>query len=297
MAERPDISIIGPGKVGTALGVLAAGAGWRVAAVAGRSPESARAAARQIGSDVRVCTPAEAAAAGGLVVLTVPDDAIAGLCAELAAARAFRENAVVAHCSGALASEVLWPAREACGCRLASMHPLQTFPTVEGAIVKLSGASFFIEGDEPAAALLAQLAEDIGGQPVRIAAASKPLYHAAAVMACNNLATLLEAAARLGEAAGIDRRVLMTALKPLVRATVENIFVMGPAGALTGPIERGDADTVKRHLSAMGGCDGDLREAYRALGRLTAELAVRKGSIDAATADAIKALLAAGGKE
>jgi len=291
MADLPDISIIGPGKVGTALGVLAARAGWPVAAIAGRSRRNTKWAAECIGGAVKVCTPAEAAAAGGLVLLTVPDDAIAAVCRQLAAEKAFRPRGVVAHCSGALGSDVLGPAREACGCSVGSMHPLQTFPTVKAAIEKLPGAYFFTEGDAAAVETLKLLARSIGGKSVCIAPEAKALYHAAAVTACNYLAALLDAAAALGEKAGVDRRTGLSALEPLVRATVENVFAMGPAGALTGPIERGDVETVRRHLEAMQACGDELNIAFRAMGRLTVDLALRKGSITGSKADEMMRLL------
>ena len=291
MADFPEISIIGPGKVGTAIGVLAAEAGFRVAAIAGRSRRAAKAAAEAIGAGVCVCTPAEAAAKGRLVLLTVGDDAIASLCKRLAASRAFARGAVVAHCSGALASDVLLPARDACKCSIGSMHPLQTFPTVEAAVRKLPGAYFFIEGDMPAAARLEVLARAIGGKPVRIAREAKGLYHAAAVTACNYLTALLDAACRLGKQAGIDPRTHLSALEPLVRATVDNVFAMGPAKALTGPIERGDAETLRKNLAAMRDSDDDLKIAFKAMARLAVDLARRKRSIGRRSADELMELL------
>lgn len=291
MANLPEISIIGPGKVGTAIGVLAARAGWRVAAVAGRDSLAARRAAERIGGGANACAPAEAAGAAELVLLTVTDDAIGPLCRGLAAQKVFRRGASVAHCSGALAGDVLSAARDACGCSVGSMHPLQTFPTVEAAVEKLPGAYFFIEGDDAAAARLASLATSIGGKAVRIAPQGKALYHAAAVTACNYLSALLDGACRLGEKAGIEPATCLSALAPLVRATVENVFSMGPAEALTGPIERGDVETVRRHIAAMRDCDGDLKSAYRAMGRLTVDLARRKGSIGPPIADELMELL------
>ncbi|MFW6133217.1 MAG: Rossmann-like and DUF2520 domain-containing protein [Planctomycetota bacterium] len=290
MIDRPDIAIIGAGRVGTAVGVLAARANWPVAAVASRTPASAEAAARRIGPDVRAVSPVEAARAGGLVLLTVPDGAVAGVCAELAEEGALVHRPLVAHCSGALDSGVLSPARRV-GCEAASCHPLQTFPTVAAAVERLGGASFFIEGDESAAQALERLVAAVGGRARRIAGGTKVLYHAAAVMACNELVALLDGAARLGAAAGLDPREHLAALGPLVRATVENVLSLGAERALTGPVERGDVETVRRHAEALGGVEAPLRAAYCALGRLTVDLARRKGSIDAETARALRAAL------
>jgi len=289
MKARPKIAIIGPGKVGTAIGVLAARAGWAVAAVGGRDRARAAAAAKAIGRPAAACGLPEAAAAGELVILAVSDDAIAAVCRELADASAFRAGAVVAHCSGALGSDELAAAR-ASGYHVGSMHPLQTFPSVQAAIDRLGGAYCFIEGDEVAAAVLRRLASDIGARPVAITSAAKPLYHAAAVVACNYLAALLDAAMAICGQAGIDDQTSRRALEPLVRATVDNIMAEGTEKALTGPIARGDTETLRRHLTALAGHE-DLDRLYRQLGRWTVGLALRKGTIDNQKASALRRLL------
>ena len=150
MTPLTDIAIIGPGKVGTTLGVLAARAGAGALAVGARRPDQARAAAERIGCGARPCTPAEAAASARLVLLTVSDAAIEPLCNELAAANAFADGTSVVHCSGVLDSSVLVAAKERCGCSVASMHPLQTFATVDSAVAAFDGTFVFCEGDEPA---------------------------------------------------------------------------------------------------------------------------------------------------
>jgi len=291
MESFPDISIIGPGKVGTALGVLAARASLTVAAVAGGGPGRAAAAAEAIDFEVGVCSPVDAAGAGGLVLLTVPDDAIADLCAELARRQAFNPGTTVAHCSGALGSDVLAPARDQCGCLVGSMHPLQTFPTVEAAIEHLPGTWCFCEGDELAVAVLERLAAAIGARPARVDAGAKALYHAAAVTACNYLVALLDAAGTLAGSAGVAPDTWVVAAEAIVRATVENVCRLGPAGALTGPIARGDVSTVARHVEAMAGQPEALRNLYRVAGMYTIELALRKGSIAQPQAVALREAL------
>jgi predicted short-subunit dehydrogenase-like oxidoreductase (DUF2520 family) len=290
MAER-ELSIIGPGKVGQALGLLAAKAGYRVVAIGARDLERAKVAAGAIGDDVIACGSAEAAAAAGMVLLTVSDDAIASVCARIAEADAFRKGAVVAHCCGALGSDVLAPARDWCGCFIGSMHPLQTFPTVRAAIERLGGAYFFCEGDATAVEALERLAAALGGTPVRIDAGAKALYHAAAVVACNYLTALIDAALDLARKAGIDRATAWSAMEPLVRATVANIAEVGPEQSLTGPIARGDADTVRRHLSALADGPVELDELYRAAGKWAVLLAARKGTLSAGSAEELRRLL------
>lgn len=294
-SERPSIAIVGTGKVGTAIGVLAARAGYRVTAVADRDRRRAEQAAGRIGAGVPVLTPREAAGRSGLVLLTVPDDAIETSCRELATARAFARGGLVAHCSGALSSECLDPARREIGCHVASFHPLQSFPTVEAAIASLPGSYCFDEGDEAALAALEDLGAAIGAHCVRIDTQHKALYHAAAVMACNYLTGLLDAALTLATTARIERRTAWQALEPLIRATVENISKLGTEAALTGPIARGDRSTVTTHLAALDQSARELSDLYRALGSWTVGVALRRGSIDESTARALLEALAGDG--
>jgi predicted short-subunit dehydrogenase-like oxidoreductase (DUF2520 family) len=291
MTDRLDIAIVGPGVVGTTLGILAARAGWRVAGVAGRSAKSARAAADAIAPGVRTGSAEQVAPAGGLVLLTVPDDEIEPLCRRLARVGALARGGIVAHLSGALSSEVLAPARALCGSAIGSMHPLQTFPSVRAGVERFAGTYCFCEDDERAVAALSALAEAIGARPVRISPAAKPLYHAAAVMACNYLAALVDAALALAEAAGIARDDALPALEPLLRATLDHVTSAGPAAALTGPIARGDARIVARQVRDVDAADDRLGRIYRALGDWTVELARRKGSIYAAAARRLRKAL------
>ncbi len=291
MTDRPDIAIIGPGVVGTTLGVLAARAGYRVAGVGGRNRAKAAAAAKAIGAAVRAGGAEQIARAGKLVLLTVADEAIESVARQLAQAGAFAGGAVVAHCSGALSSEVLAPARELCGAAVGSMHPLQTFPDVQAALESFPGTYCFCEGDDRAVAALEALARSIGGRCVRLWPGAKSLYHAAAVMACNYLTALLDAALTAAERSGIERKDASAALAPLVRATVENVFAAGPAQALTGPIARGQDQLIRRQARDAAAADQRLAELYRALGMWTIQLALRKGSIDAEKARRLQAAL------
>ena len=290
---KPDIVIIGPGVVGRTLAILAGRAGWRIAGIGARDESKARAAAEAVGKGVRAGKPEEIAPLGQLVLLTVSDDAIEPLCRSLAEAGCFADGAVVAHCCGAIASGVLSPARELCGAAIGSMHPLQTFPSVEAGLEKLPGAYCFCEGDERAVEALEALARAVGGKPVRMSAAGKLLYHASAVMACNYFTALMDAALATAGHAGISRDDALAALEPLVRATMENVFTNGPAKALTGPIARGDEGRVGRQFADVKAADKNLGEIYRALGRWTVDVALRKGTIDAEKAQTLRKLFAA----
>lgn len=291
MLDKPKISIIGPGVVGSALAKLARQAGYRIAAVAGGSD---RESAIELARDVEA-TPfehlAEAAAAGDLVLLTVRDQALGPVCEQLAASGGLAKKPIVAHCCGAIGSDVLTAARQV-GCGVGSMHPLQSFPDVESALARLPGTYCFIEGDPEALAVLEPLVRALGGHPVKIDPAVKPLYHAAAVMGANYITTMLDAALELLQQTGLDRNLAREAIGPLVRATVENTLAKDTAQALTGPIARGDIETLKRHLSAMEKMDA-IRKLYCAVGLKTVEIALAKGTVDKKAAQAMQKLLRA----
>jgi len=290
---RPSIAIIGAGRVGTALGVLARRSGYRVEAIAGRDPERLRTSARFIGGEVRICGPVEASATADFVFLTTPDDVLEEVAAELSAGGGLRAGGILAHCSGALTSEVLASARGAAGCGVASFHPLQTFPNLDAAIAALPGSHCFIEGDASAVDRLAAFGADLGLRCVSIEREAKVLYHAAAVLACNYLVTLMDAALSLDERAGIEREVAWEALETLVQATLRNVSELGTEAALTGPIARGDVETVRRHLAALeGGAREELTSLYRALGLWTVDLARRHGRAPEADLRSLRQLLA-----
>jgi predicted short-subunit dehydrogenase-like oxidoreductase (DUF2520 family) len=227
-----------------------------------------------------------------MVLLCLPDDIIEKVCSELAQKNKFIKGAIVVHCSGALSSNILSTARECCRCSVASMHPLQTFPTVDAALKMMSGTYCFYEGDECAIPVIERFAKDIGLRPIQISSTSKTLYHAAAVMACNYFVALMDSAIVFAEKAGIDRTIAWSALEPLVATTLNNITRMGTADSLTGPIARGDVKTVCRHLQELALTPGHLASVYRTMGLYTVEIAVRKGTITVAKAAEIRSLLA-----
>ena len=221
MSDLPTISIVGPGTVGTALGILAARAGLTVVAVGGRDADKTQRAAAHIGLEVRPLSIHDAAGAAELVFLTVSDDTIEALCNDLAQAGAFQTGAVVAHCSGALGSDVLAAAR-ACGCCVGSMHPLQTFPTPDAVLERLVGAYCFCEGDREAVSVLMAVADAVGANPAELSSDGKALYHAAAVTAGNYVTTLLDAAVSMCTQAGIDPHVAQQAMAVLAATTAMN---------------------------------------------------------------------------
>ena len=292
MRISPTLAIIGPGRTGTAIGVLAARSGYPVTAVGGRQWDRTVAAARRIGEHVHPCSMRDAAKSAGVVLITVSDDAIEQVCDELAARNAFREGAIIAHCSGALDSHILSAARDRCQCLVASMHPLHTFPTVDAAVARLRGTYCFCEGDEKALAVIEGFARHLELKPIRIERTAKVLYHASAVLACNYIVALIDAAISLAEHAGIEPSTAWSAFEPLVLATVKNVAEMGPTQALTGPIARGDVETVRHHLQRIELVDSRLASLYRAIGCHAVNVAIRKGTIASPkTQDIMESLL------
>jgi predicted short-subunit dehydrogenase-like oxidoreductase (DUF2520 family) len=275
---RSTVAIVGAGRVGTALGVLLARAGHPL--VAGTGREATRERLSRHLPDVPVRSPGEAASAADVVVLGVPDDKIAGISDELAAAGAFRDGQVVAHLSGSASLDALAAARDA-GARVISLHPLQTFPDVEAALERLPGSAVAVTAlDEAGFEIGERLAAAVGARPFRIADERKPLYHAAAVFASNYLAVVEAIAERVFRTAGLDDPVPTFA--PLAEATLANVLRMGPAAALTGPAVRGDAGTIRANLEALAAEVPEFVPAYVALAAAAVDLATEAGRLEPA---------------
>ena len=287
---RPSVSIVGCGTVGTAIGKLLARAGYPIRGVATRSPDTAQRAAKIVGAERHSDCPWHISRQAEVVFITTPDDAIQSTCKAIADNKGFDKDAVVIHCSGALSSDVLSSARD-CGAAVASLHPLQSFASVEQAEALVPGSFCAIEGDDAALPVLRRLVTDLGGVLMEISADGKILYHAAAVVASNYLVTLMNLALELDRAAGMSPDVSFKALLPLIKGTLENIDTKGIPEALTGPIARGDVETVAAHLEVMEERVPGLLRIYKTLGVHTIDLARAKGTLDEEAAEKLASLL------
>lgn len=197
------------------------------------------------------------------VVLACPDRHLAPLAERTARALGLSGGRpVVLHLSGALDSTVLSPLSRL-GCPVGSCHPLQTFP--RGAAPPLEGVAFAVEGDDAGLPAARALAARLGGRPIELARGRKPLYHLAASLASGGVVAVLAAALDALVAAGFEEEEARGAIAPLVRASVESSLRDRPAGALTGPVARGDASTVESHRSAVESWDPGRRALYEAL--------------------------------
>lgn len=271
------LCIVGGGHVGMTLGRL-----WHlqrsfiICDVLCRAKEHALAAAAFIGTghavdDFASLSPAD------MYLLSVPDDQIVPCCERLDAAGLLDAKSIVFHCSGSLPASAM-EAAIARGCAVASAHPVRSFAVPEQAAAAFAGTYCGIEGDERATKVLCQAFLAIGARPIDIDPEYKMLYHAAAVFASNYLVTVLDIGVQAYVRAGVPHDAALKLMEPLVRGTIDNVFRNGTEAALSGPIARKDVKTVLAQYRAVRAWNKPQGKLYKALGKLTAGLAARKGS-------------------
>jgi len=275
---KEKIAIIGVGKVGTAVGFLLKGKGYTIASICARHQESLDRAHDLIGGEPFLDV-AEASKKGDVVLLTTGDDQIQKVCGEIAAKGGFCQGQKVIHMSGASSLDVLKSAQES-GAEILSIHPLQAFATISGAIEQLPGTVFGVTADENVIEWAYNFVEELGGRPIYIQDAQKLIYHAAACVVSNFFVTLMWIGKKMAMHVGMPDEMALDAYWPLVKGTFNNIEENGPVGALTGPIVRGDIETIKGHRKKIGEELRGLLEVYDVLGRHTVEVALEKGTID-----------------
>lgn len=275
---RKKIGIIGAGVVGTAVGVVLKQKGYEITGAYDVKSESTLQLVERIGCTPHT-SPQEVSRSADILFITTNDAAIRNVVDTLADRKAFYQGQVVVHMSGAQSSEILDRAKMF-GANVLSVHPLQSFANVDGAITNLPGSVFSIEGDRDAYDVAVCMVETLEGEYFFIDRKAKPLYHAGACVVSNYLVTLIDFGVRLLESTGIPRSAGVKALLPLIQGTVNNIENIGIPRALTGPISRGDLSTIVKHLECLEEMAPELMKMYSWLGFYTAQIAMEKGTID-----------------
>jgi predicted short-subunit dehydrogenase-like oxidoreductase (DUF2520 family) len=174
------------------------------------------------------------------------------------------------------------------------MHPLQTFAgvtTAQQSMERMKGVTFAVEAHGWLLETLEGMARDLGGRPISIKPEDRVLYHMSAVMACGYLAALVDSAAGLWERMGLTKEEGMRALEPIARATLENLVTLGPQKAVTGPIVRGDLETVRRHMEGLAVRAPGLASLYLSLAE--ASLSLAEGRVGGSKAREMEAVLSA----
>jgi predicted short-subunit dehydrogenase-like oxidoreductase (DUF2520 family) len=283
---RLDIGVIGVGRVGSVIAAALARAGHRVVAATAVSAPSVR-RAHQLLPHALLRPADEVVQVSELVLLAVPDDVLPGLVSGLAATGAWRPGQFVMHVSGAHGIGVLRPAADA-GALTLAVHPAMTFAGRPEDLDRLAGAPFGVTADPLLRAVAETLVVEMGGEPMWVEESARPAYHAALSMGANHLVTLVCDAQDLLASAGIEAPSRL--LAPLLSAALDNSLRLGD-GALTGPVSRGDAQTVAAHLRTIDARLPGIDPPYRAMAQRTSDRAEQSGRISAAQHDALRAVL------
>jgi predicted short-subunit dehydrogenase-like oxidoreductase (DUF2520 family) len=283
------VGIVGAGRVGAVLGAALGAAGHNVIAASGVSAASRDRIARLLPQVANAPADDVARAAPGLLLIAVPDDALPRVVAGLAATGALGPGQVVAHTCGAHGLAVLAPAA-ARGAGTLALHPAMTFTGDAGDLFRLPGTAYGLTTSEALRPFAARLVTDLGGIPEWVAEDDRTLYHAALAHGANHVVTLANEAVDLLHAAGVGQPSAV--LGPLLHAALDNALRLGDA-ALTGPVSRGDAGTVGRHLDRLAAIAPQTVPAYLALARRTADRAIAAGRLNPADAGLLLDVLAA----
>lgn len=283
------VALVGAGAVGTAVSLVLRSRSHSISAVWSRTPSSAQRAGEVLATDV-AATPEEAVRGATLVLIGAVDHAIAPLAHEVAAG--VSAGAVVVHFAGSLGTQPLEAAARS-GARAAALHPVQALPDVATALDRLSGSAWGVTADDDVATWSERFVEDeMGGQVVHVDEGDRPLWHAAAVSTSNGIAAVTSTGMAILSGLGIAAPA--DVLGPLAAGTVANVVARGGSGdAFTGPVVRGDAATIARHLDGLRARAPELLDEYVSVARAIVAGAARAGRLDASTHAAMATLLEA----
>ncbi|HEU4682795.1 MAG TPA: Rossmann-like and DUF2520 domain-containing protein [Gemmatimonadales bacterium] len=277
---QPRVVIIGAGRMGQGLGLALKRRGYKVVLVARTPRDVIPPLVLHAGSQTEATSGAE------LVLIATPDDAVTSVAGQLARDGAITRDQVVLHLSGLLDRRALLPLEES-GAGCGSFHPLQSVAEAATAAERLKGAYVGIEGDDRALTAAERLANTLRMIPVRIPAAAKPAYHAGAAFVANYTVALVGVAERLARGAGVPEDIAARIYLPLLGGAVANLNSLGPAASLTGAVRRGDEQTIRTHLTALG---PDDRILYRTVARAAVTLA-REAGLNESAVERIEAAL------
>lgn len=280
------IGFIGAGQLATPLVWSLSRAGYRIVGAASRSQGSAARLAAGIVGAQAYDDAQHLVDDADLVVIAVPDDAIAPVARSLA----WQKRHSVIHCSGATEVSALAHAADQ-GAMVGGFHPLQTFTNTEAAMQTLPGCTVGIEAEEPLLSSLRDMAAALGCRPIRLPAGARALYHASGSFAASFLVGLINDALSLWEAFGVEREDAFRALLPLTKGTVAALEANGPIRSLAGPIARADVGTVERHIAALRAHAPTLLPTYLDLARRSVPISEAKGGAGKDKLDALKVLL------
>ena len=268
MPPKPQIAIVGPGRLGGALSLALTEAGYRVSEVISRNTPDSRKRAQEIARAIGsvATTPKTSKLDSHLIWLCVPDREISAVARALSHSVGWKGK-IAFHSSGALASDELDLLRRR-GAAVASVHPMMTF--VRGSIPSLKGVAFALEGDAKAIRLARKITRDLGGDAFSISKTNKIAYHAWGGFSSPLLVAMLVTAEQVARAAGLSPTQARKIMLPIVKQTLANYSALGPAGAFSGPIVRGDVPIVRKHLRTLQKIPG-AKEVYMALSRAALE--------------------------
>jgi predicted short-subunit dehydrogenase-like oxidoreductase (DUF2520 family) len=280
------IGFIGAGQLATPLAWSLARAGYRIVGAASRSRASAARLAAGIAEAQTYDDAQRLVYDSDLVVIAVPDDAIAPVARSLM----WQGRHSVVHCSGATEVSALASAADQ-GATTGGFHPLQSFTSTDAAMQTLPGCTVGIEAEQPLLGVLTDMAAALGCHPIRLPAGARVLYHASGSFASSFLVGLINDALSLWETFGVHREDAFRALLPLTNGTVAALEANGPVRSLAGPIARADIGTVERHIAALRAHAPALLPTYLDLARRSVPVSEAKGGASKNKLDALKALL------
>lgn len=288
--EKLSFAIIGAGKVGTVFAANLHKCGYRLAGIASRTQDSARVLAERFDVPWSV-EPAVIAQKADIVFVTASDRYIGSVTAWIAQQGGWRQGQYVYHASGALPANILAAAQQQ-GAFIGALHPLQSFAGKDSDVC-LSGVCFAVDGSKEAISIAKNMVANMGGYSFSVPPDKRALYHAAACIASNYLVVLVHHAVSLFQQFGLSAEEATTALVPLLQGTLDNLASKGAAKALTGPIVRGDTNTVAAHLQALTQSKKNTERLYRQLGLHTLLLVRQMNGLEIAQLETLSEMLRA----